>query len=91
MIKCRDKALTSKSINRLSSILQVVPVLRRVEKKALRFVDKMTSKLKEGPAEENEGINKVRLHALKTLFLLSNESSPRHLYSARTSNLTKEE
>lgn len=38
--KCRDKYLTNKAINKLMSLFQITPVTRRLEKEAMRFVDK---------------------------------------------------
>lgn len=55
LLKCRDKALTRKSINRLMSLLQITPITVRIAKDATHFVGKLARVASEEQVEDDAG------------------------------------
>lgn len=65
--------------------------MRRIERETMLFGDKLTCVANEEPDAEDAGSRKVRLHARRTLGLLSRPSAPTYLRSARTGGRSKTE
>lgn len=91
LLKFRERALTRNAVCRMTSLLQIIPTMSRVEKEAMSFVSKLERMLSEEVDEGNEGTRNVRQHACRTLWLLGRSSAPTHLRRARRPAMTREE
>lgn len=73
------------------TLLQLTPIMRRMEKESVRFVGKLIRVAVEESEEDDEGSQKVGLYARRTLWLLTRPSAPTHLRNARMGGRSKSE
>lgn len=70
VLKCREKALTRNSVNRLRTVFQIVQFERRLEKGTMSYINELCRIVDDESREEDEGSLKLRRHAKRSLTIL---------------------